>query len=223
MKSLFLFLFLSISFCATAEDPIIVKGHPLEKKYFKLLDYTDAAKRSDSLKLEAHLSRKAGQIVSFFENNPLYVPTSKESTKNQLGMVLAYSALFLMNTNNGFIDGVISYEEIVSNQKVSLTDVPKDEIIARMKARLPAIEQLKNAGVVGENNIGYLQVRDDSADTKNAVDTENNDRKQVYAAIAAKNGTSVELVGKRRAIKIAKEAGKDQWLQNDKGEWYQKK
>jgi uncharacterized protein YdbL (DUF1318 family) len=99
----------------------------------------------------------------------------------------------------------------------------KDEIIARMKARLPAIEQLKNAGVVGENNIGYLQVRDDSADTKNAVDTENNDRKQVYAAIAAKNGTSVELVGKRRAIKIAKEAGKDQWLQNDKGEWYQKK
>jgi hypothetical protein len=131
MKSLFLFLFLSISFCATAEDPIIVKGHPLEKKYFKLLDYTDAAKRSDSLKLEAHLSRKAGQIVSFFENNPLYVPTSKESTKNQLGMVLAYSALFLMNTNNGFIDGVISYEEIVSNQKVSLTDVPKDEIIAR--------------------------------------------------------------------------------------------
>ena len=98
----------------------------------------------------------------------------------------------------------------------------KEEIIARMKARLPALEQLKNAGVVGENNLGYLEVRDDSADTKNAVDTENNDRKQVYAAIAAKNGTTAELVGKRRAIKLAKEAKKDQWLQNEKGEWYQK-
>ena len=98
----------------------------------------------------------------------------------------------------------------------------KEEIIARMKTRLPALEQLKNAGVVGENNMGYVEVRDNSADTKNAVDTENNDRKQVYAAIAAKNGTTAELVGKRRAIKIAKEAGKDQWLQNEKGEWYQK-
>lgn len=98
----------------------------------------------------------------------------------------------------------------------------KDEIIARMKARLPVIEQLKNAGVVGENNLGYLEVRDNSADTKNAVDTENSDRKQVYAAIAAKNGTSAELVGKRRAIKLAKEAGKGQWLQNEQGGWYQK-
>jgi hypothetical protein len=99
----------------------------------------------------------------------------------------------------------------------------KDEIIARMKERLPAIEKLKDAGVVGENNLGYLQVRDNSADTKNAVDAENNDRKQVYAAIAAKNGTTTEVVGKRRAIKIAEKAGKDQWLQNDKGEWHQKK
>jgi len=98
----------------------------------------------------------------------------------------------------------------------------KDEIIARMKERLPAIEKLKDAGVVGENNLGYLQVRDNSADTKNAVDTENNDRKQVYAAIAAKNGVAAEVVGKRRAIKIAEKAKKDQWLQNDKGEWYQK-
>ncbi|MFA6100875.1 MAG: YdbL family protein [Victivallaceae bacterium] len=99
----------------------------------------------------------------------------------------------------------------------------KDEIIARMKERLPAIERLKDAGVVGENNLGFLQVRDDSADTRNAVDTENNDRKQVYAAIAAKNGTTVEVVGKRRAIKLAEKAKKDQWLQNDQGEWYQKK
>ncbi len=98
----------------------------------------------------------------------------------------------------------------------------KDEIIARMKARLPDIEKLKNAGVVGENNLGYLQVRDNSADTKNAVETENNDRKQVYAAIAAKNNTTADAVGKRRAIKIAEKAARNQWLQNEKGEWYQK-
>ena len=104
----------------------------------------------------------------------------------------------------------------------NLNAAGKDEIVARMKQRLPVIEKLKDAGVVGENNLGYLQVRDNSADTKNAVDTENNDRRQVYAAIGAKNGTNAELVGKRRAIKIAEIARKNQWLQNERGEWYQK-
>lgn len=104
----------------------------------------------------------------------------------------------------------------------SLDAATKNEIVARMKQRLPVIEKLKDAGVVGENNLGFLVVRDNSADTKNAVDTENNDRKQVYAAIGAQNGTSADLVGKRRALKIADIAKPGQWLQNERGEWYQK-
>lgn len=104
----------------------------------------------------------------------------------------------------------------------SLNAASKSEIIARMKQRLPVIEKLKDAGVVGENNLGFLVVRDNSADTKNAVDTENNDRKQVYAAIGAKNGTNADLVGKRRALKIAEIAKPGQWLQNERDEWYQK-
>lgn len=103
-----------------------------------------------------------------------------------------------------------------------LNAATKNEISVRMKQRQPIIEKLKDAGVVGENNLGYLQVRDNSADTKNVVDAENNDRRQVYTAIGAKNGTNAELVGKRRAIKIAAIAQKDQWLQNERGEWYQK-
>lgn len=104
----------------------------------------------------------------------------------------------------------------------NLNAAGKDEIVARMKQRLPVIEKLKDAGVVGENNLGFLVVRDNSADTKNAVDTENNDRKQVYAAIGAKNGTNADLVGKRRALKIAEIAKPGQWLQNERDEWYQK-
>jgi uncharacterized protein YdbL (DUF1318 family) len=98
-----------------------------------------------------------------------------------------------------------------------------DEIKARMRQREPAIEQLKDAGVVGENNLGFLEVRDNSADTKNSVDTENKDRKAVYEAIAKKLGSSAEQVGKRRAAKIAELAKTQQWLQDQSGKWYQKK
>jgi uncharacterized protein YdbL (DUF1318 family) len=105
----------------------------------------------------------------------------------------------------------------------SLNAATAEEIKARMRQREPAIEQLKDAGVVGENNLGFLEVRDNSADTKNAVDTENKDRKAVYEVIARKIGTSAEQVGKRRAAKIVELGKSQQWFQDASGKWYQKK
>ncbi len=97
-----------------------------------------------------------------------------------------------------------------------------DEIRARMKARLPLLNKLKDAGVIGENNKGYVAVRDNSAETKGVVEAENADRKAVYTAIAKKNGTTAELVGQRRALQIVETGKSGQWFQNAKGEWYQK-
>ena len=98
-----------------------------------------------------------------------------------------------------------------------------DKIKARMKERLPVITALKAEGVIGENNKGYLEVIGGKKAKKDVINAENSDRKQVYTAIAKQQGTSVDLVGKRRAKQIAKKAKPGQWIQDQSGKWYQKK
>ena len=51
---------------------------------------------------------------------------------------------------------------------------------------------------------------------------ENSDRQKVYEAIAAKEGTSPELVGRRRALQIAENASAGTWLQAADGSWSRK-
>jgi hypothetical protein len=93
----------------------------------------------------------------------------------------------------------------------------------RMKARAPEILKLKTQGLVGENNQGYLEVR--AAANGNAaslVKAENQDRRMVYEAIAAKTGGSVEQVGQRAAAQRAERAGGGEWVQTPSGKWVQK-
>jgi hypothetical protein len=92
----------------------------------------------------------------------------------------------------------------------------------RMIKRLPEIKALKDQGVVGENNKGYLEFIGKKKTKSDVVEAENNDRKQVYRAIAKQQGTTVELVGKHRAAQIAQKAGPDDWLQDANGKWYTK-
>lgn len=98
-----------------------------------------------------------------------------------------------------------------------------DKIKARMKERLPVIKVLKAEGVIGENNKGYLEFIGGKQAKKDVINAENSDRKQVYTAIAKQQGTSVDLVGKRRAKQIENKAKPGQWIQDQSGKWYQKK
>jgi uncharacterized protein len=96
------------------------------------------------------------------------------------------------------------------------------DIKDRMRDRLPAIVALKKAGVVGENNQGYLTIRTQSTDQKGQIDAENQDRRSIYAAIAKKQNTTPELVGRRRALQIAEKADPGTWIQDANGRWVQK-
>ena len=96
------------------------------------------------------------------------------------------------------------------------------EIKQRMIARLPEIKALKNKGIVGENNLGYLQFIGNKKEKADVVNAENRDRKLVYEAIAKQQNTTVEVVGKHRAIQIANKAQAGEWLQDANGKWYQK-
>jgi uncharacterized protein YdbL (DUF1318 family) len=92
----------------------------------------------------------------------------------------------------------------------------------RMQSRLSAIVDLKQRGVIGEDNKGFLSFMKGKNENKEVVDAENKDRRTVYQAIAQKQGTTVELVGQRRAIQLAEKANPGEWLQKPDGKWYQK-
>jgi len=96
------------------------------------------------------------------------------------------------------------------------------EIRAKMLARLPEIKVLKDKGLVGENNKGFLEFVGQQKEKQEVVTAENRDREIVYKAIAKQQGTTVELVGKHRAIQIANKARPGEWLQDANGKWYQK-
>ena len=96
------------------------------------------------------------------------------------------------------------------------------DIKARIKARQPIILELKAAGIIGENSAGYLEFRGSKKKNEDVVKAENNDRRKVYSAIGKKTGTTAEVVGQRRAFKIAELAKPGDWLQDKSGKWYKK-
>ena len=96
------------------------------------------------------------------------------------------------------------------------------DIKSRMRDRLPVIDSLKTEGVVGENNMGFLELKNQKPGSADVVNAENADRTAVYAAIAKQQGTTAALVGKRRAMQIMEIAKPGHWLQDNNGRWYKK-
>jgi len=105
----------------------------------------------------------------------------------------------------------------------TVTSSSAEDTKSRMKERLPIIIELKEKGIVGEDNRGYLQFVGTKREKEDVVTAENNDRKSVYSAIAKKQGATVDFVGKRRAKQIAERAKKGEFLQDESGKWYKKK
>ena len=107
---------------------------------------------------------------------------------------------------------------------ILINDVYSAESIKqRMIKRLPVIKDLKARGIVGENNLGFLEFLGDQKEKADVVKAENRDRKSVYDNIAKKQGTTADVVGKHRAAQIAGKARAGQMLQDANGKWYKKK
>jgi uncharacterized protein YdbL (DUF1318 family) len=97
-----------------------------------------------------------------------------------------------------------------------------EDIKTRMHNRLPAIVKLKDQGVVGENYQGYLTILKAAADKQAVIDAENQDRGIIYRAIAKKQGTTPDLVGRRRALQIFEKAAPGTMVQGQDGKWIKK-
>lgn len=98
-----------------------------------------------------------------------------------------------------------------------------DDLKAKFLERKPAVDKLLISGKIGENNQGYLEIKETlSDDQAKTLQDENSDRKKIYAAIAKKNNSPVETVGKIRAKAIADQLAKNAWYQDESGKWVKK-
>lgn len=97
-----------------------------------------------------------------------------------------------------------------------------DPIKDRMLSRIPAINSLKDKGLIGENNQGFLEYRSADQPEQQLISGENQDRESVYQAIAKSQNVDAVLVGQRRASQIAGIGDKGHWFQKADGSWYQK-
>lgn len=96
------------------------------------------------------------------------------------------------------------------------------EAKARMRARVPQLDQLKIAEAVGENNRGFLEVRKPEGDASSIADAENRDRTTVFNETAKATGSTPEVVGRTFAKQIAAASAPGVWVQGEDGSWRKK-
>lgn len=86
-----------------------------------------------------------------------------------------------------------------------------------------SLEQAKSQGLVGETPGGYLApVSAPNAEVQALINDINSKRRQKYAEIAAKNGTSLTVVEGLAGKRAIAETPAGQFVQNASGAWQKK-
>ena len=108
---------------------------------------------------------------------------------------------------------------------------PKVEQAAlRRKSRIGELHALEEKGIVGENKMGLVELRDSSGatdSTNQLINAENSDRMVIYKSLASSNNITVEEMQKLYAKRLQKDAPSGtpiQVLNEDTGvyEWKKK-
>jgi uncharacterized protein YdbL (DUF1318 family) len=79
------------------------------------------------------------------------------------------------------------------------------EAALRRRARVDELHALEEKGIIGENKMGLVEVRDSSQATDSArqlIEAENSDRMIIFKSMAAKNNISIEEVQKLYARRL---------------------
>jgi uncharacterized protein YdbL (DUF1318 family) len=102
-----------------------------------------------------------------------------------------------------------------------------EELQKRFKERYPKLLQAKTDGKIGETYKGYVEavkeeyLKDEAV--KKLINDESADRKELYELMAKEEGTTVEKVAERNAVRNFKKAKKGQFLKGRDEKWEQKK
>lgn len=102
-----------------------------------------------------------------------------------------------------------------------------------LKQMFPQLKPFYDKGNIGENNVGFLEVRDitdlnlrEKAELNRLVDMENKYRKSLYTEIMKANKFGPEVMPQIQKIFANSWRDKSQsgwWIQNDNGDWEKKK
>ncbi len=100
----------------------------------------------------------------------------------------------------------------------------KQDVLDRMKARLPQLTQAKDNGQVGEVWNGYVEVvkSEDQGTAGNLVAAENADRTQLFSIIAKETGATPDAVAAQFAKEAFSRASRGHWLKGRDNVWRQK-
>ncbi|GAB1487902.1 hypothetical protein MASR2M8_03440 [Opitutaceae bacterium] len=124
-----------------------------------------------------------------------------------------------MNTSTRFLSALLATTVVCVAPAIA---ADANAAKARMRERVPVIDQLKVSEAVGENNRGFLEVRSGGGDAAAVVSAENADRQEVFADTASRTGSSAEVVGRAFAKQIAAASAAGIWIQRENGQWYKK-
>ena len=117
---------------------------------------------------------------------------------------------------------ILFFVTLITSLMISASSYAESEadVQNRMISRVPAVDVLKTAGLVGETNRGFLEQRGrlDPEQSKVLTD-ENADRRTVYGMIASRSGLTVGVVGEGRAEQIRQRSAPGVWLQTPNGDW----
>jgi uncharacterized protein YdbL (DUF1318 family) len=167
---------------------------------------------------EATVKKAADEIVDEIRKKDAQDKTAPETIKKEarlgggVGFTFVPSAFAQQETN-------------VSNPAIrALKDA--------MKQRFPSLKPFFDAGNVGENNNGFLDIRDegalnlkDKAALRNLVKDENADRTKLYAEVAKALNIEASQIGRIQKIfaaSWANAAAAGWWVQKESGEWAKK-
>ena len=102
----------------------------------------------------------------------------------------------------------------------------KDQAIARLKQRIPAVKQAKAAGLIGETAAGYLEAVNPKElhdlSVLDLINTQNTDRWWLFTDLAKETGATFDAVAQPFAQRLADAAAKGDYLKGADGIWHQK-
>ena len=137
---------------------------------------------------------------------------------NRLTLLTILGLLMVLSLLKGPIPSVMAQYEIKE-----LTPELKIALDGR-RARRDQLNELKQKGVLGENNHGYVEVIADSSEARSVADAENHDRKIIYETIAKQHNLSgamdtIESVFAQEQRDRARPGDK---IQDESGRWMTK-
>jgi len=167
---------------------------------------------------EATVKKAADEIVDEIRKKDAEKKTAPETIKEESGMP----------RHAGFSLVPVVFAQEATNVSNPAIRALKDA----MKQRFLSLNPLFDAGNIGENNNGLLEVRDegglnlkDKAALRGLVKDENSDRMKLYAEVAKALNIDASQVGRVQKIFAEswnKAASQGWWVQKDTGEWVKK-